>query len=140
MPGKVPKHLEGVAHPSPGDNVGLVLRQRDVRLAYATSVASLDGFAARFENATCLLFDGTFYASDELARLGIEGGSAEDMAHLPVGGANGSLHALSSLSVKRRIYTHVNNTNPMLMRRSPERAAVGRAGWEVAFDGMEVLP
>jgi pyrroloquinoline quinone biosynthesis protein B len=140
VPGKVPKHLEGVAHPSIGDNVGLLLRDGDQTLAYATSVASLDGFVRRVRSATCLLFDGTFYASDELERLGIEGGSAEDMAHLPVGGAHGSLAGLAALSVKRRIYTHVNNTNPMLMRRSFERTAVRRAGWEVAFDGMELFP
>ena len=140
VPGKVPKHLEGVASSSPGDNVGLLLRQGDVALAYASSVASLDGFRERIRDVTCLLFDGTFFASDELERLGIPGGRAEDMAHLPVGGERGSLQRLAPLSVKRRVYTHVNNTNPMLMRRSPERAAVRRAGWEIAFDGMEVLP
>jgi pyrroloquinoline quinone biosynthesis protein B len=140
VPGKVPKHLEGVARPSLGDNVGLLLRHGGATLAYATSVASLEGFARRVRNATCLLFDGTFYTSDELERLGIEAGRAEDMAHLPVDGPRGSLQGLASLSPKRRIYTHLNNTNPMLMRRSPERAAVRRAGWEVAFDGMELLP
>jgi pyrroloquinoline quinone biosynthesis protein B len=62
------------------------------------------------------------------------------MAHLPIGGEHGSLQGLASLSVGRRIFTHVNNTNPILMRRSLERAAVRRGGWEVAFDGMELLP
>jgi phosphoribosyl 1,2-cyclic phosphodiesterase len=131
---------DGVARPSLGDNVGLLLRHGDVTLAYATSVASLDGFARRVRGAACLLFDGTFYASDELERLGIEGARAEDMAHLPIGGEHGSLQGLASLSVGRRIFTHVNNTNPILMRRSLERAAVRRGGWEVAFDGMELLP
>ena len=139
-PGKLPKHLEGVARPSRGDNVGLLVRHGDVTLAYASAVASLDGFAERARGATCLLFDGTFYSSDELARLGIDGPRAEDMAHLPVGGKHGSLSGLDGLSVGRRIYTHVNNTNPMLMRRSTEHDAVRRAGWEIAFDGMELLP
>ena len=139
VPGKLPKHLEGIARPSPGDNVGLLVRHGDKSLVYASSVASLDGFVRRTSGATCLLFDGTFYSSDELERVGIEGARAEDMAHLPVGGERGSLSGLSRLWVKRRIYTHVNNTNPMLVRRSNERAEVSRAGWEVAFDGMEVV-
>ena len=140
VPGKLPKHLEGLAEPTPGDNVGLLVRQGDQTLAYATSVASLEGFAARVGHASSLLFDGTFYSSDELEQHGIEGLRAEDMAHLPVGGEHGSLSGLSALPVKRRIYTHVNNTNPMLVRRSRERERVARAGWEVAFDGMQVLP
>jgi pyrroloquinoline quinone biosynthesis protein B len=140
VPGKVPRYVEGVARPSLGDNVGLLVRQGDMTLVYASSVASLDGFARRARGATCLLFDGTFYSSDELARLGVEAGRAEDMAHLPIGGERGSLAGLNGFSVKRRIYTHVNNTNPILMRRSREREQVQMAGWEVAFDGMEVVP
>jgi pyrroloquinoline quinone biosynthesis protein B len=140
VPGKLPKHLEGIARPSSGDNVGLIVRRRDRTLVYASSVASLDGFVPRVSGATCLLFDGTFYSSDELARHGIEGARAEDMAHLPVGGERGSLSGLARLPVERRIYTHVNNTNPILNRRSNEREEVTRAGWEVAFDGMEVVP
>jgi pyrroloquinoline quinone biosynthesis protein B len=138
--GKLPNYAEGIARPSLGDNVGLRLRQAGTTLVYASSVASLDGFARRADGADCLLFDGTFYSSDELGMLGIEGLSAEEMAHVPIGGERGSLQGLAGLSVKRRIYTHVNNTNPVLRRRSGAREAVRRAGWEVAFDGMEVVP
>lgn len=140
VPGKVPKHLEGIAEPSPGDNVALLVREGDASLLYASSVASLDGFTRYARAATCLLFDGTFYSSNEFERFGIEGGRAEDMAHLPVGGTHGSLNGLHSLPVKRRIYTHLNNTNPMLLASSSERETVRRAGWEIAFDGMELVP
>ncbi|HEY8090815.1 MAG TPA: pyrroloquinoline quinone biosynthesis protein PqqB, partial [Polyangiaceae bacterium] len=61
---------------------------------------------------------------------------AKDMAHVPIGGAEGSLRRLRE---GRRVYTHVNNTNPVLREDSPERAAVLEAGWEVAFDGMEIV-
>ena len=54
------------------------------------------------------------------------------MAHLPVGGAGGSLAALRGLRAPRRVYIHINNTNPLLREDSPERAAVDAAGWEVA--------
>jgi pyrroloquinoline quinone biosynthesis protein B len=59
------------------------------------------------------------------------------MAHVPIGGPAGSLHAFAS-SPGRRIYTHVNNTNPILAPSSDERRAIVRAGWEVAHDGMEI--
>jgi pyrroloquinoline quinone biosynthesis protein B len=60
------------------------------------------------------------------------------MAHVPVGGAGGSLERLAGLVPARRVYTHVNNTNPMLRRDSAERAAVEAAGWQVARDGLEI--
>jgi pyrroloquinoline quinone biosynthesis protein B len=138
LPGKVPRHLEATDENSPGDQIGLLVRNGPHALVYASSVASLEPFDRHFEEATCLLFDGTFYSSDELTRLGIPGRSAEQMAHLPVGGPDGSSLRLAGLAA-RRIYTHINNTNPMLVRGSRERAAVEQVGWEIAFDGMELL-
>ena len=89
-------------------------------------------------DADCIFFDGTFWTSDELPALGLGDKRAEDMAHLPVGGASGSLAALRGLRATRRIYIHVNNTNPLLRDDSAERKAIEAAGWEVARDGMEV--
>ncbi len=88
--------------------------------------------------ADAVFFDGTFWSSDELPALGLGTKRAEDMAHLPVGGPSGSLAQLADLSAARRVYIHINNTNPMLRDDSPERAAVVAAGWEIADDGMEV--
>jgi pyrroloquinoline quinone biosynthesis protein B len=90
------------------------------------------------EDADAVFFDGTFWSSDELPALGLGTKRAEDMAHLPVGGPGGSLEQLAGVRVRRRIYIHVNNTNPMLRDDSPQRAAVTAAGWEIAEDGMEV--
>jgi pyrroloquinoline quinone biosynthesis protein B len=138
LPGKVPRHLEGLCSDGPGDQVGLRLAEgRDV-LVYASSVASAEAGDPHWDAATCLLFDGTFYTSDELTRLGISERNAEQMAHLPVSGERGSSLRLAGLT-SRRIYTHVNNTNPMLVRGSRERRAVERLGWEVAHDGMELF-
>jgi pyrroloquinoline quinone biosynthesis protein B len=138
LPGKVPRHLEGLYAGQSGDQVGLRVREgRDV-LVYASAVASAEPADPRWAEATCLLFDGTFYTSDELTRLGITERNAEQMAHLPVSGETGSALCLAGLSC-RRIYTHINNTNPMLVRGSRERLAVERLGWEVAHDGMELF-
>jgi len=85
-----------------------------------------------------VFFDGTFWSADELPAQGLGTKRAEDMAHLPVGGEGGSLAALRGLRASRRIYIHVNNTNPLLREDSAERDQVEAAGWQVAWDGMEV--
>jgi pyrroloquinoline quinone biosynthesis protein B len=86
-----------------------------------------------------VFFDGTFWSSDELPAQGLGTSRAEDMAHIPIGGPQGSLVLLGPLPSTRRIFIHINNTNPVLREDSPERQAVVEHGWEVAFDGMEVV-
>ena len=61
------------------------------------------------------------------------------MGHLPIAGPGGSLERLRGLPARRKIYIHINNTNPILVAGSPERAAIEAAGFEAAFDGMEIL-
>jgi pyrroloquinoline quinone biosynthesis protein B len=138
--GKLPVHLAGVVAPSPEDNVALRIRDLASQrtMVVATAVGALDAVLPLFEGADAILFDGTFWSEDELVTLGLGSARARDMAHVPVGGSAGSLAGLAGVRVPRRIYTHVNNTNPMLRTDSPERAEVSRAGWEVAADGMEV--
>ena len=138
-PGKLPVHLVGHAAESPEDNVGLSLRDSGASdapaIAYAAACASVQG--VDLENHSAVLFDGTFYREDELVRLGLSKAVAKDMAHMPISGESGSLARLAQLTA-RKIYTHINNTNPILARDSEERRAVEAAGWEVAFDGMEI--
>jgi pyrroloquinoline quinone biosynthesis protein B len=144
-PGKLPVHLAGLAEPSLEDNVAL--RVRDLAsgrtLVVATAVGALDGIERIVAGADALLFDGTFWSEDELVSRGLGRARAHDMAHVPVGGDAGSLARLAgvaAVAAARRVFTHVNNTNPMLVDGSPERFEVERAGWEVAFDGLEVAP
>jgi pyrroloquinoline quinone biosynthesis protein B len=150
-PGKLPVHLVADEAPSSGDNIALRLTDTASgrTLAYASAVARGGGFLAPLLESDALLFDGTFWSSDELLSPGLSSSSAEDMAHWPVGGPAGSLAALGpppaappgqapGRSPRRRIFTHINNTSPLLLEGSPQRAEVARAGWEIAFDGMEV--
>jgi pyrroloquinoline quinone biosynthesis protein B len=136
-PGKLPVHLVGVTEPSPEDNVAL--RLRDVStgrvLVVATAMGSFEGLDSIVHGADAVLFDGTFWTEDELITQGLGKARARDMAHVPIGGADGSL---GRVRAPRRVYTHVNNTNPVLREGSAERAAVEAAGWEVAYDGMEL--
>jgi pyrroloquinoline quinone biosynthesis protein B len=138
-PGKLPVHLDGSAAPSLEDNVGLWVHEDGTPrvLAYVTAAASAQSLRPALDEASCVFFDGTFWQEDELILLGLGKSRARDMAHLPIGGETGSLAALSSLRA-RRIYTHINNTNPVLDAASPERRVVEAAGWEVATDGMEI--
>jgi pyrroloquinoline quinone biosynthesis protein B len=140
VPGKPPRYLEGAASASPDDNVGyqLVDEATGRCLLFVPDCAAIDSaLSRRLQNCDALLFDGTFWSEDEMIPLG--GRSASAMAHLPVGGPAGSLAALASLPIPRKIYVHVNNTNPMLLADSPERAAVTAAGLEVGEDGMELV-
>ena len=89
------------------------------------------------ESADLLLFDGTFWTDDELIRIQGAGRTAWQMGHMPVSGPEGSLARLAHLKRPRKVYIHVNNTNPMLDEASPEYHEVRDAGWEVAHDGME---
>ena len=93
---------------------------------------------AHLEGCTCLLFDGTCWQDDELIRLGIAGKTSRDMGHLPIDGADGSLEQLAPLPIERKIYIHINNTNPILLEDAPERRIVEEHGLEVAADGLEL--
>jgi pyrroloquinoline quinone biosynthesis protein B len=129
------------AHPSPESSVGFRLTDARTGGALVYLPAVLEFNAAIREQvraAACVFIDGTCWDDDELARLGCGGKSARAMGHLPIGGADGSLHQLADLDVARAIYIHINNTNPILIEDSPERQAVEERGIEVAYDGMEV--
>ncbi len=141
VPGKVALHLEGLSRPDPEDNVGFRIRERSTGrlLAYLSAVGAVSpSVREAVGDADACFFDGTFWSSDELPRLGVGAKRAEEMAHVPVGGADGSLATLGALRASRRVLIHLNNTNPLLRDDSPERAAVRAAGWEVAHDGMEI--
>jgi pyrroloquinoline quinone biosynthesis protein B len=139
-PGKLPIHLMGVLDPSPEDNVALRVRPLGggPTCVVATAVGTLDGIERVLEGASTVFFDGTFWAEDELVALGMGKARARDMAHVPVGGDGGSLARAPVPPGARRVYTHINNTNPILLAGSPEREAVEKAGWEIAYDGMEI--
>jgi pyrroloquinoline quinone biosynthesis protein B len=135
MSGKLPVHFVGHAKGAPEDNIALSFGDGQGSLMYAAAGASAN---VDLDGHDVVLFDGTFYREDELVSLGLSKAYARDMAHVPIDGENGSLARLSGLKA-RRIYTHVNNTNPILAPDSAERRSVEEAGWEIAYDGMEIV-
>ncbi len=138
-PGKAPIHLKGIFAPSPEDNIAVVVRGGGRTVLYATAVGAFDEniwTAAR--EADVVFFDGTFWSSEELIAQGLGRARAEEMAHWPIGGETGSLARLAQLKGPRKFYSHLNNTNPILVEDSAERRAVEAAGVSVAHDGLEL--
>ena len=105
------------------------------RVLPAASVT--DAMRERFARADVVLFDGTLFTDDEMVRSGTGEKTGRRMGHIPIDGEDGSLKMLSGLRT-RRIYIHINNTNPILIDGSNERGKVEAAGWSVAEDGMEI--
>jgi pyrroloquinoline quinone biosynthesis protein B len=108
-------------------------------LVYLPSVQRLTGdVLEKLAGCSGLLVDGTCWRDDEMPRLGLASKTARDMGHVPITGSGGSLEALSELPIDRKVYIHINNTNPILLEDSPERRLLDRHGMEVATDGLEL--
>jgi pyrroloquinoline quinone biosynthesis protein B len=140
VPGKVPTHLGKLASNAPETTVGVRLTDARTgrRIVYVPGLSALDGgVMAELEGAACAFVDGTFFTGDELAATRPGAPDAKAMGHAPISGEGGTLPRLATLP-GRRLYTHLNNTNPLVDARSSERRWVEAAGIEVAYDGLEV--
>ena len=144
VPGKVALYLEGAAPVLDGeteDTVGLRIGANSKSFFYIPGCARLTpALADRVRGAEMLLFDGTLWRDDEMIVQGVGTKTGRRMGHMSVSGPEGSLAAFADLGIRRKIFIHINNTNPILLDDSPERAFVKEAGWEVGEDGMEVSP
>ncbi|HLN22799.1 MAG TPA: pyrroloquinoline quinone biosynthesis protein PqqB [Patescibacteria group bacterium] len=146
VPGKVALWLEQIDAENfgsvPEDTVGLKISDLagTKSFFYIPGCASMPPeLAARLTGAGLVMFDGTTYADNEMIVAGFSDKTASRMGHMSMAGTNGSLNALGPLGIGRRVYVHINNTNPTLLGDTLERRVVEAAGWEVGFDGMEIL-
>ena len=141
-PGKSPLYLEGDDPETASEtvaNVGVEIFAGAAHIAYVPGAAAVT--AAMMEHlarANVVLFDGTLFHDDEMIRAGAGTKTGRRMGHMPIEGDKGSLAALELIAA-RRIFVHINNTNPILIDGSPERLHVERRGWEIAEDGMEIV-
>ena len=144
VPGKVALYAEEAGEAdlgtAEGDTVGLAVSdERGACFHFVPTCARLsDELVARLRGARLVFFDGTLWTDEEMIRLGLGAKTGRRMGHISVSGAEGSLAGLAPLDIARKIFVHINNTNPMILADSPERARLSRAGWEVGYDGMEV--
>ena len=140
MPGKIPLYLEAAdaSMPEPGPNYAALLEANGGSVIVAPACAEItDPVRHQLRQADLLFFDGTLFTDDEMITAGLGQKTGRRMGHVPVSGPGGTLEGLADLR-GRRILIHINNSNPILLMDSPERRQVEAAGFEVAYDGMEV--
>ncbi len=146
VPGKVALYLERAeAGPSfgsrEGDVVGLEVRARasGESFFFVGNCASLTpALERRLQGAKLVFFDGTLWSDDEMVKAGIGHKSGQRMGHISMSGPGGSIAAFERLGVARKLFLHINNSNPALLAASSERKHLESAGWEVPHDGMEI--
>lgn len=145
VPGKIALYLEDAKAPnfgtSAGDTLGFEIAATKTGRSffYIPGCARVDApLAARLKGAALVFFDGTLFKENEMIEQGLMGKTGSRMGHINMSGEDGSMAAFAPLDVARKIYVHINNSNPVLNAYSPERAAAVAAGWEIAEDGLEV--
>jgi pyrroloquinoline quinone biosynthesis protein B len=143
--GKIALWLEDKSAADLGTRVGDTLGVEIIETATGKSCFYIPGCAriddalkARLKGASLIFFDGTLFHENEMIEQGLLGKTGSRMGHVNMSGEDGSMEAFATLDVARKIYVHINNSNPTLNAFSKERAIVNAAGWEVGEDGMEV--
>ncbi len=152
VPGKIALYLEDSSDPQAdfgsdsGETIGVRITTaqdpagvKNAAAFYIPGCARVDAaLKQRLTGAACLLFDGTLYTDDEMITAGVGQKTGRRMGHIAMDGEEGAVASLADATIGRRIFVHINNTNPVLDENSPEHALVRAAGWEIAHDGMEV--
>ena len=146
VPGKGAWYLEGKAHPAGDDGAGdtLGLRIGDKASGkYMYFLAACAGVTndlrSRLKGASAIFFDGTVWRDDELIVAGLGNKTGQGMGHIAMSGDSGAIAALANLDIGRKIFLHINNSNPVLLRDSAERKTAEHAGWQIPTDGMEIV-
>jgi pyrroloquinoline quinone biosynthesis protein B len=146
VPGKGAWYLEGKAHPAgddgAGDTLGLRIGDRasGKYMYFLAACASVtNDLRYRLAGASAIFFDGTVWRDDELIAAGLGNKTGQGMGHIAMSGDSGAIAALANLDIGRKIFLHINNSNPVLLRDSAERKTAEHAGWQIPTDGMEIV-
>jgi pyrroloquinoline quinone biosynthesis protein B len=146
VPGKGAWYLEGKAHPGgsdgAGDTVGLRISDKTSGKHFyflAACAEVTDDLKARIKGAPLVFFDGTVWRDDEMIAAGLGNKTGQMMGHIAMSGDHGAISALSGLAIDRKLFLHINNSNPALLPSSPERKAAEHAGWQIPADGTEIV-
>jgi pyrroloquinoline quinone biosynthesis protein B len=142
VPGKVPLYLEGRVSDlsgTPDETIGLEISGGGKTFHYIPGCANLTPeIRDRIAGSELLFFDGTLWRDDEMITAGVGSKTGQRMGHMSMSGPNGSIAALAGVPLRRKLFIHLNNTNPALLPDSTERARLNEAGWDVAADGDEI--
>jgi pyrroloquinoline quinone biosynthesis protein B len=146
VPGKSAWYLEGKAHPAGeiglGDTLGLRIGDKATGKYFyflAACAGVTDELKSRLAGAPLIFFDGTVWRDDELIAAGLGNKTGQGMGHIAMSGDTGAIESLAGLDIGRKIFLHINNSNPALLRGSPERRIAERAGWQIPADGTEIV-
>ena len=147
VPGKVALYMETADRgenfgTKEGDTIGLEITHKNhaERVVFIANCAAVDdAVRARCAGAAVLFFDGTLWHDDEMVTRGEGVKTGQRMGHISMSGSAGSIAVLADLDIARRVFIHINNTNPALLGDSPERTELEASGWRVAEDGMEIV-
>jgi len=145
VPGKGAWYLEGKVHPGgtdgAGDTLGLRVSDKATGKYFyflAACAGVTDDLKARLAGASLVFFDGTVWRDDELIAAGLGTKTGQGMGHIAMSGDTGAIESLAGLDIDRKVFLHINNSNPALLHASPERKMVERAGWQIPADGTEI--
>lgn len=128
-------------NPHPGDTIGVLVEdtRNSKKLFYAPGLGEIEPhLPPLFEQADCIMVDGTFWTNTEMIDMGLMTKTARDIGHLPQSGPGGMMEVLSAYPKARRVLIHINNTNPILNEESAECKQLEASGIEVSYDGMEI--
>jgi pyrroloquinoline quinone biosynthesis protein B len=146
VPGKGAWYLEGKAHPAgkdgEGDTLGLRIRDSATGKYFfflAACARVTDDLKSRLRDAPLVFFDGTLWRDDEMIQMGLGTKTGQSMGHIAMSGETGAIAALKDLGIDRKLFLHINNSNPALVPGSPERKTLERAGWQIPKDGTEIV-
>jgi pyrroloquinoline quinone biosynthesis protein B len=146
VPGKGAWYLEGKAHPAgddgSGDTLGLRIGDKasGKHMYFLAACAGVSSdLRSRLAGASAIFFDGTVWRDDELIAAGLGDKTGQGMGHIAMSGDSGAIAALADLDVGRKIFLHINNSNPVLLRDSAERKIAEQAGWQIPTDGTEIV-
>lgn len=144
--GKGAWYLEGQAHPagddSAGDTLGLRIADKTTGKYFyflAACAQATPELKSRIKGAPLVFFDGTVWRDDELIAAGLGSKTGQGMGHISMSGENGAIAALADLDIGRKVFLHINNSNPVLLPDSKERAIAEGAGWQIPADGTEIV-
>jgi pyrroloquinoline quinone biosynthesis protein B len=144
--GKSAWYLEGKAHPGgnggAGDTLGLRIADKASGKYFyflAACAGVDDDLKSRLAGAPLIFFDGTVWRDDELIAAGLGTKTGQGMGHIAMSGDAGAIGSLAGLDIGRKIFLHINNSNPALLHDSAERKMVEQAGWQIAADGTEIV-
>lgn len=146
VPGKSAWYLEGKTHPGgesgDGDTLGLKITDKATGKFFyfiAACAEVTDALKSEIDGAPLVFFDGTVWRDDEMIRAGLGHKTGKSMGHVAMSGEDGVIARLADLNIDRKVFLHINNSNPALLPGSPERKAAEQAGWQIPADGTEIV-